>query len=227
MQFNTQFGRGPEPLSPRAVAIPITMDRFTEQALQCAAPEPSVERVYGDIVTAARLPALYAVMGVPDTVMGRFDALALHVAIVLRRLAKLPVPADSLAQEIVDHFFADIDAALREIGIGDVSVPKKVKKLGQAFYGRAQAYDLALSDDANAHMLEEALSRNVLDRPGEPALATILAQHIRAIVSQLEATDFEGFLDGTALNVSSLPSLVVPSSSSKRSVKTKTSRKVA
>jgi cytochrome b pre-mRNA-processing protein 3 len=194
--------------------------------LKRSKPVPSVDRVYGNIVTVARLPALYAVMGVPDTVMGRFDALALHVAIVLRRLAKLPAPADSLAQEIVDHFFADIDSALREIGIGDVSVPKKVKKLGQAFYGRAKAYDLALSDGADAHMLEEALSRNVLDKPGEPALATLLAQHIRAFVAQLDAKSFDNFLDGTALAVSSLPTPTLLQANEKKTLKTKSSKTV-
>jgi cytochrome b pre-mRNA-processing protein 3 len=194
--------------------------------LKRSKPVPSVDRVYGNIVTAARVPALYAVMGVPDTVMGRFDALALHVAIVLRRLAKLPAPADSLAQEIVDHFFADIDSALREIGIGDVSVPKKVKKLGQAFYGRAKAYDLALSDGADAHMLEEALSRNVLDKPGEPALATLLAQHIRAFVAQLDAKSFDNFLDGTALAVSSLPTPTLLQANEKKTLKTKSSKTV-
>jgi cytochrome b pre-mRNA-processing protein 3 len=180
---------------------------------------PSVERVYGDIVAAARLPALYASMGVPDTVMGRFDSLALHVALVLRRLGKLPSPADSLAQEIVDRFFADLDSALREIGIGDVSVPKKIKKLGQAFYGRAQAYDNALHDDADAYALEEALCRNVLDRPDEPALAIILAQHVRALVTQFNSMEFEGFLDGKALAVSALPAPLTPARKAKKSSK--------
>jgi cytochrome b pre-mRNA-processing protein 3 len=188
-------------------------------------PVPSVERVYGEIVAAARFPSLYLSMGVPDTVMGRFDALALHVALVLRRLAKLPAPADQLAQEVVDSFFADIDAALREIGIGDGSVPKKVKKLGQAFYGRAQAYDNALRDDAAALALEEALSRNLLDKPGEPALAFILAQHVRAMVKQFDAAGLEKFIDGSALDVSKLPAPVMSIKNEKMSDKRKPSRK--
>jgi cytochrome b pre-mRNA-processing protein 3 len=175
---------------------------------------PSVERVYGDIVTAARRPELYSAMGVPDTVMGRFDTLALHVALVLRRLSKLPAPADSLSQDIVDRFFADLDAALREIGIGDVSVPKKVKKLGQAFYGRAQAYDQAFRDEADAHELEEALARNVLSKPDEPALAIILAQYVRALVRQFDAHEFEDFLNGIALNTNVLVEKIVASSKS-------------
>jgi cytochrome b pre-mRNA-processing protein 3 len=162
-------------------------------------PAASVERVYGDIVTAARAPMLYSAMGVPDTVMGRFEALALHLALVLRRMRALPPPADSLAQELVDRFFADLDSALREIGIGDVSVPKKVKKLGQAFYGRAQAYEQALQPDAAAAALEKALCRNVLDRPDEPGLATLLGQHVRRLAAQYDTRDLESFLNGGAL----------------------------
>jgi cytochrome b pre-mRNA-processing protein 3 len=180
---------------------------------------PSVERVYGDIVTAARQPALYSDMGVPDTVMGRFDALALHVALVLRRLSKLPAPADSLAQDVVDRFFADLDAALREIGIGDVTVPKKVKKLGQAFYGRAQAYDQALRDESDAHELEEALARNVLNKPNEPAHAVILAQYVRALVRQFDAVELENFLNGTALDTSILVQTVLASTKNNLSQK--------
>ncbi len=160
---------------------------------------PSVDVVYGDIVAAARLPRIYRVMGVPDTVMGRFDALALHIVLVLRRLRVLPAPAASLAQELVDRFFADLDAALREIGIGDVSVPKKIKKLGQAFYGRAEAYEAALAPDAPADALEQALARNLLDRPDEPVLATALAQHVRGLVRMIDQTDLEQFLSGRAL----------------------------
>ncbi len=162
-------------------------------------PVPSVDLVYGDIVAAARLPRIYRVMGVPDTVMGRFDALALHLVLVLRRLRALPAPAESLAQELVDRFFADLDAALREIGIGDVSVPKKIKKLGQAFYGRAEAYETALAPDAAADALGQALARNLLDRPDEPVLATALAQHVRGLVRKVDRMDLGQFLSGRAL----------------------------
>lgn len=162
-------------------------------------PAASVELVYGDIVAAARLPALYVSMGVPDTVMGRFDSLVLHVALVLRRLRLLPPPADQLAQELIDRFFKDLDSALREIGIGDVSVPKKVRALGEAFYGRAQVYDEALSPEAPADALEQALARNVLGKEDEPALATALAQHVRRLAKAVDAFDLERILAGRAL----------------------------
>jgi cytochrome b pre-mRNA-processing protein 3 len=159
----------------------------------------SVERVYADVVAMARRPALYRQMGVPDTVMGRFDCLALHLSLVLRRLKALPAPADQLAQELVDRFFADMDSALREIGIGDVSVPKKVKALGQAFYGRLKSYDAALGGEAPALALEEAIARNVLERPGEPAFAGLLASEARRQASRLDSASFEGILAGYVL----------------------------
>jgi cytochrome b pre-mRNA-processing protein 3 len=162
-------------------------------------PVPSVDVVYGDIVAAARLPRLYRELGVPDTVMGRFDSLAAHLVLVLRHLRSLPPPAEALAQELVDRFFADLDLAMREIGIGDVSVPKKVKALGRAFYGRAEAYEAALAGDAPADALERALARNVLERPDDPALATALAQHIRKVAKVLDPLNLESLLSGSAL----------------------------
>jgi cytochrome b pre-mRNA-processing protein 3 len=166
---------------------------------------PSVERVYAAIVACSRRPALYAALGVPDTVMGRFESLALHLSVSLRRLKELPPPADSLSQELVDSFFAGLDAAMREIGIGDVSVPKKVRKLGQAFYGRLAAYDGALAPDAGAEDLEQALARNVLDRPGEPGLAAALARDIRVFAARLETADFEDILSGRTFAEGSEP----------------------
>ncbi len=159
----------------------------------------SVEVVYGDIVAAARLPALYTAMGVPDTVMGRFDSLVLHLALVLRRLRVLPSPADGLAQELIDRFFKDLDSALREIGIGDVSVPKKVRALGEAFYGRATTYDEALSPEAPADALELALARNVLGKEEEPALATALAQHVRRLAKAVDASGLDRIIQGRTL----------------------------
>lgn len=160
--------------------------------------EPSVERVYAAIVAASRRSDLYAAMGVPDTVMGRFESLGLHLSLVLRRLKALPAPADSLAQELVDRFFAGLDSALREIGIGDVSVPKKVKKLGQAFYGRLGAYDAALLPEAGVEDLELALARNVLNKPDQPGLAAALARHVRSQARSLETTSFEDIVAGRA-----------------------------
>src|SRR3954464_5952988 len=104
----------------------------------------ATDAVYGAIPGAAREPALYLRFGVPDTVEGRFESLALHLVLVLRRLRHLPDPAQDVAQELVDAFFRQLDASLRERGVGDMGVPKRIKRLAGGFYDRAGSYDAAL-----------------------------------------------------------------------------------
>ena len=96
------------------------------------------------VVELSRDPSLYLRSGMPDSVEGRFESLTLHVLLVLRRLRHLPPPAGDVAQELVDAVFAHLEVALREIGIGDFGVPKRMKKLGQAFYDRTSGYDRLL-----------------------------------------------------------------------------------
>jgi cytochrome b pre-mRNA-processing protein 3 len=114
-------------------------------------------RLYTGAVEAARQPAFYARLGVPDTLDGRFELVALHVALVLRRLKTEP-SAKEFAQEVFDAMFADLDRALREMGTGDLSVGKQVKRMAAAFYGRALAYERGL---AGSEDLAEALRRNL------------------------------------------------------------------
>jgi cytochrome b pre-mRNA-processing protein 3 len=124
------------------------------------APRGTIEAIYGMIVAQAREPLFYRDFAVPDTVNGRFDLLLLHLWMVLRHVRILPDGA-GLSQALFDHFCADMDANLRELAVGDLAVPKKMQKVGEAFYGRAAAYDMALTDNAEALAL--AISRNVLD----------------------------------------------------------------
>ncbi len=124
------------------------------------APRGTIEAIYGMIVTQAREPLFYRDFSVPDTVNGRFDLLLLHLWMVLRHLRTLPGGTD-LSQALFDRFCADMDANLREMAVGDLAVPKKMQKVGEAFYGRAAAYDMALTDSDEA--LAQAICRNVLD----------------------------------------------------------------
>ncbi|MET0598958.1 MAG: ubiquinol-cytochrome C chaperone family protein [Mesorhizobium sp.] len=124
-----------------------------------------IDALYGQIVAAARQPVLYSDWQVPDTPLGRFEMLALHVFLVLHRLRGEGAPLAELAQELTDRFFADVDDALRALGIGDIGVPKRIKKLARMFYGRAAAYGEAL-DRGDAPALAAALARNVA--PGVP-----------------------------------------------------------
>ena len=123
--------------------------------------------LYTVISAVSREPALYLTFGVPDTVEGRFESLSLHVSLVLRRLKALPPPALDVSKDLVDLFFGDLDGALRELGVGDLSVGKKIKLLAQAFYGQAKAFDAALAPGAAPEALEAALARNVLGLGGE------------------------------------------------------------
>ena len=120
----------------------------------------TIETIYGMIVTQAREPQFYREFGVPDTVNGRFDLLLLHLWMVLRRLKPME-NGPELSQALFDHFCDDMDANLREMGVGDLTVPKRMQAFGEAFYGRAAAYDQALS--AGPEPLAQALCRNILE----------------------------------------------------------------
>lgn len=147
----------------------------------------SIEDLHVRINAASRAPGLYTGLCVPDGVEGRFECLILHVILVLRRLKRLPAPAADVAQDLVNAVFLQLDASLRELGVGDFGVPKRMKKLGAAFFGRASGYDAALdSDDLPA--LRQALARNVLGRDAQEAAAG-LADYVRAADEALARAD--------------------------------------
>jgi cytochrome b pre-mRNA-processing protein 3 len=116
--------------------------------------------LYARAVAAARDPYLYATVGVPDTLDGRFDLVGLHVGLVIRHLQGQAPPGPALAQAVFDAMFNDMDVTLREMGVGDLSVGKKVKVMWEAFHGRATAYGRAL-DAGDGAALRTALARNV------------------------------------------------------------------
>ncbi len=117
--------------------------------------------LYGAAVAAARQPAYYLEYDVPDSLQGRFDLVGLHVALLIRRLRHDAEPAGKeLAQAVFDAMFNDMDVSLREMGVGDMSISRRVKNLWEAFNGRAQAYEVAL-DAADPQALAQALLRNL------------------------------------------------------------------
>lgn len=153
-------------------------NRFKKQS-----PAPSrrtIEAIYGTIVAQAREPAFYRAYGVPDSVNGRFDMVLLHLWMVLRQLRSGPDKA--LPQALFDHFCSDMDANLREMGVGDLSVPKRMQAFGEAFYGRSAAYDRAL--DEGLEPLARALDRNIYgggNIEGARRLAAYTADAIAAL----------------------------------------------
>ena len=102
-----------------------------------AANREITDALYEQIVAAARQPLLYAEWNVPDTPLGRFEMIALHMFLVLHRLRGEAAEARDVAQNLTDMFFTDVEHSIRELGIGDLGVPKRMKKLARMFYGRA------------------------------------------------------------------------------------------
>ncbi|MEZ0170548.1 ubiquinol-cytochrome C chaperone family protein [Microvirga sp. TS319] len=151
----------------------------------------AIAALYARIADASRVPGLYAALGIPDSLEGRFESLSLHMILALRALRGLPPPADDVAKDLTDAFFRDMDASLREMGVGDTVVPKRMKKVAAAFYGRAQAYDPALNA-GNAAELAEALGRNAL---GGDAPAAGLARYALAADASLKAVTLEMLLE--------------------------------
>lgn len=154
----------------------------------------AAETAYGTIVRQAREPALYQRYGVADTLDGRFDLLVLHAALVMIRLRGEGGDSDRFAQALFDTLFVDMDQSLREIGVSDVSIGKKVKQMGRAFYGRLEAYDSALhalEGDRREQELAEALLRNLYrqeeqgDLPAVETAAYVIrqAEHLAGLPS--------------------------------------------
>jgi len=120
----------------------------------------AARRLYMAVLARARDPLFYEDFGVPDTVDGRFDMVALHVFLMLRRL-KRDLPATArLSQALFDLMFVDMDENLREMGVGDLAVGRRVKDMAKAFLGRLAAYEAALAE-ADTDALAGALRRNL------------------------------------------------------------------
>ncbi len=131
-------------------------------------PDPA-QNLYEAIVAAARQPRFYVEAGVPDTVDGRFDMVVIHMYLVLDRLKS--ESSEAQRQALTDTFFKDMDRSLREMGTGDLSVSKKIRKMAEAFYGRIKAYDSATSEAE----LADAVSRNIAPEAGVAVASYILS----------------------------------------------------
>ena len=150
-----------------------------------------VERLHDSIAALSRNRALFTDYGVADTFEGRFELLTLHLSMVLRRLAELPAPAADMAQDLTDLAFRRLDQGPREIGIGDLGVPKRMKGLAKAFRGRAAAYHAALASGDRGELVE-ALRRNVFDA-GEGD-ADGLASWVELVERRLASLDLDAML---------------------------------
>ncbi|WP_245279967.1 ubiquinol-cytochrome C chaperone family protein [Hyphomicrobium sp. 99] len=157
------------------------------------------EELYGSVVTAARQPAFYGHLGVPDTPEGRFELVALHLFLALEVLRGKGAAAEQLARRTIETFVVDMDDCMREMGVGDLTVPKKVKRAAAAFYERAASYRNGLAEGGSPQ-LSKTLRGYVFggseDREGD---ATALAVYMQAASSALSDHAFDVFVkDGIA-----------------------------
>jgi cytochrome b pre-mRNA-processing protein 3 len=156
--------------------------------------EDQAASLHRAVIAQSRLPAFFAPpYGVADTFEGRFELLTVNAALVLGRLSLLPEPGPALAQSLSNAVFTGFDDALREIGVSDVGVPKKMKKLARAFMGRGAAYRQAYGEGEAA--LAAALARNVLGGQGDGAA---LAAYFLRAKALLDETPADAFVRGDA-----------------------------
>lgn len=152
-------------------------------------------KIYCEIVAQARQPVFYTDFLVPDTIDGRFDLIVAHAVLYFRRMRGEGKKASEFAQNVFDLFFQDMDASLREMGVSDTRVPKKVKAMGEAFYGRADAYMPAL-DSGDGDALAEALGRNIYTDAAEPVAQKRLALYLIEAADRLEGRSAQDLMSG-------------------------------
>jgi cytochrome b pre-mRNA-processing protein 3 len=160
-------------------------------------PRPAVvagEALYASAVAQARRPGLYTTLAVPDTREGRFELYSLHVILLLDRLRGGDERSGETKQALIDRFTRGLDDAFRELGVGDVAVPKRIKKLGEAFYGRARSADQAFAALPDTRTLQALLARTLFD--GDDGKAAAMTDYIVRARETLAAQPAEALLAG-------------------------------
>jgi len=139
--------------------------------------------LYDRIVSHARSPVFFSELGVPDTLDGRFESIALHVFLVMNRLKGEGKAAAALSQAIFDRMFADMDRGLRETGVGDMSIGRHVRRMAESFLGRVRAYEAGLS---GAEPLTDGLRRNLYGTTSpDPRCVEAMAAYIKGEAQRL------------------------------------------
>jgi cytochrome b pre-mRNA-processing protein 3 len=166
---------------------------FLRKFLRPGAANSAGQRLYAATVEAARAPALYADLGAPDTPDGRFEVYTLHVLLVLERLRGAGSEAAQVSQAYFDAYLSGLDHGLREMAVGDLSVGKTMRKLGEAFYGRGKALDAALAELPDRAPLEGLIGRTIFGgaEGADPAPLTTRVLELR---TALAAADLEAVL---------------------------------
>ena len=156
----------------------------------------AAERLYAACVIAARRPELFLSFGVPDTLQGRFEMMAIHLFPVLNRLQHEPGDDPELARLVAEAFVADMDGAFRDMGVGDLRVPKRMTTLYRSFGGRIAAYRKARAFGDGA--LVDAVARNVFPDGAEPHAALNLAEYLKSAVDAIRRAELNDLRQGEA-----------------------------
>ncbi|MFA5901311.1 MAG: ubiquinol-cytochrome C chaperone family protein [Hyphomicrobium sp.] len=143
--------------------------------------------IYGAVVTQARCVDFYAVLGVPDTPTGRYEMVTLHLFLVLERLRAHAGTASPLSRLLVEAFVADMDDSLRELGTGDLAVPKKVRRAASGLYERSMAYREALQA-GDVRALAKCFTEHAYAGVANPG-ADVLASYAVAASAALASAD--------------------------------------
>lgn len=168
-------------------------------ALRPAWQAEEVGALYRAVADHARLPVFYLNGGVPDSLDGRFDLLSLHLILLMRRLRGQGRAGNAMQQALFDLLAADMDRNLREMGVGDTGISRRVKAMGEAFFGRYTAYDsaLALPEAEQQSALMTALDKNLYGTvPTEPARLQRMASYVQAADKALQAQTLDRLLNG-------------------------------
>lgn len=156
--------------------------------------ETAARGLYAQILEKTRQPVFYRRFSVPDTFSGRFDLLLLHIFVVINRVANEGRAGKDLGQALFDATFADMDQTLREMGIGDMGVPKHMRRMMKAFNGRVHAYSAALED---TEKLEQALRRNLYGTLSDVSDKPLrgMADYLRSCITVLDRLPLDDILE--------------------------------
>ncbi len=156
--------------------------------------------LYGMVVAAARQPAFYGPARVPDTPEGRFELIALHLFLVAERLTAVKPDGEHLARHMIEAFVVDMDDCMREMGVGDLTVPKRVKRAAAVFYEQSGRYRDALAVSVNApgdaDPLDDVIARSLLQSAQTSSFSADVCAYVRASTAALKRMDYADVADG-------------------------------
>lgn len=155
------------------------------------------KELYNIVIHQSRNPIFYSDYNVPDTMEGRFEMVTLHAGLLVNRLCRpdMGIEGTKLAQAFFDEMFKAIDLSIREMGVGDLAVPKRIKKMMKNFKGRAFAYDEATK--AGKGDVIHVLSRNIYsnDKPSTQIIEKF-ADYVQACAVSLDKQTLPTFWQG-------------------------------